>query len=72
MMTLIAKKYKNWKENHDFDINHHGSVDAIEKDSAVKMFCRSVEEYNLRYRVYIGDDNTSSLGEVKEALYNKF
>ena len=44
----------------------------MEKDSAVEMFCRSVEKHNLRYTVYIGDDNISSFGEVKEALYNKF
>ena len=71
-MTLIAKKYENWKENRNCGINHHGSSDAIEKDSAVEIFCRSVEKHNLRYTVYIGDGDASSFGEVKEAPYNKF
>ena len=44
----------------------------MERDSNVEMFCRSVEKHNLRYTVYIGDGDTSSFGEVKEPLYNKF
>ena len=44
----------------------------MEKDSAVEMFYRSVEKHNLRYTVYIGDGDTSSFGEVKEAFYNEF
>ena len=44
----------------------------MEKDSAVEMFCRSVEKYNLQYIVYISDGDISSFGEVKEALCNKF
>ena len=44
----------------------------MEKDLAVEMFCRSVEKHNLRYTVYISDGDTSSFGEVMEALYNKF
>ena len=59
-------------ENHKCGINHQGSADAIEKDSADKIFCRLVEKHNLRYTVYIDDGDTSSFGEVKEALYNKF
>ena len=67
-----SKKYKNWKENHNCGINDHGSAEDMEKDSAAEMFCRSVEKHDLRYTVYIGYGNTSSFGEVKEALYNKF
>ena len=44
----------------------------MEKDSAVEIFCRSVEKHNLRYTVNIGDEDTSSFGEVKEAIYKKF
>ena len=44
----------------------------MEKYLAVEMFCRSVEKHNLRYTVYTGDGNTSSFGQVKDALYNKF
>ena len=38
----------------------------MEKYSAVKMFCISVEKHNLRYTVYIGDDNISFLVEWKK------
>ena len=69
---IDSKKYENLKEDHNCGINHHGSSDAMEKDSAVEMFCRSVEKHNLRSTVHIGDGDTSSFGEVKEALYNKF
>ena len=33
----------------------------MEKDSAVEIFCRSVQKHNLRYTVYVGDGDTSSL-----------
>ena len=39
----------------------------MEKNSAVEMFCRSIEKHNLRYTVYNGDGDTNS-----EALYDKF
>ena len=35
---IDSKKYKIWKGNHNCGINHHGSVDAMEKDSVVEMF----------------------------------
>ena len=44
----------------------------MEKDSTVEIFCRSVEKHNQRYTVYIGNDDTTSFGELKEAFYNKF
>ena len=72
MSVLKWQKYKNWKENHNYGINHHGSADAMEKDLAVEMFCRSVEKHNLRYTLYISDGDTSSFSKVMEALYNKF
>ena len=65
-VDINSKKYKSWNENHNYGIDHHGSADAIEKYSAVKMFCISVEKHNLRYTVYIGDGNTSFLVEWKK------
>ena len=68
--TLLVKSIKFGRKTIT-SINHHGSADAMEKDSAVEIFCRSAQKHNLRYTVYVGED-TSSFGEVKEALYNKF
>ena len=44
----------------------------MEKAAAVTMFLRSTKKHKLRYTVHVGDDNSSSLGEVKESLQNKY
>ena len=44
----------------------------MEKAAAVSMFLRSIEKHNLRYTIYVGDGDSSSFGEVKDALNKKF
>ena len=36
------------------------------------MFLRSIEKYKLWYAVYVGDGDSSSFGEVKESLQDKY
>ena len=36
-------------------MTHEGSSGSIESDMAVKLFSRSVEQYNLMYTKFVGD-----------------
>ncbi|KAK3793476.1 hypothetical protein RRG08_003315 [Elysia crispata] len=59
--------YINWKESHVCTMTHSGSSGSMEADSAVEMFGRSVESFNLRYTRYIGDGDTNSFKRVHDS-----
>ena len=42
------------------------------KAAAVTMFLHSVEKHKLWYTVYVDDGDSSSFGEFKESLQNKY
>jgi len=67
-------KYKTWFAEHKAKcgINHTDSAGEMEKSAAIEMFLRSLDNYKLRYTTFIGDGDSSSFGEVKEALYEKY
>ena len=60
-------EYNSWLENHDCSINHTGSSGSMEGKGAIEMFSSSVQKYNLCYKWYIGDGNSSSFSEVVNA-----
>ena len=52
-------------------INHVGSSGAMEKKGVIEMFTRLIEMFTRRYSVCVGDGNSSSFGDVKDALTAK-
>ena len=67
-----SEKYKEWKESHDCQINHKGSSEEMEAVAAVEIFSRSIEKRKLKYTTFVGDGDSSSFGQVKAALDEKF
>ena len=48
------------------------SAESMEKEAAVEMFKRSIPLYNLKYTTYVGDGDSSSYGEVCDAMFKKY
>ena len=69
-----SDKHKKWKEEHQpkCEINHHGSSEDMEATAAVEIFSRSISFRKLKYTTFVGDGDSSSYGQVKEALEEKF
>ena len=59
--------YNGWVANHDCSINHKGSSGSMESKGAIELFNSSVQKYNLCYKWYIGDGDSSSFSEVVNA-----
>ena len=49
-------------------INDTSSSESMEKAAAVEMFGRSISLHNPKYTAYVGDGDSSSFGEVCEAM----
>jgi len=60
-------RYLDWKTTHKCQANHEKSSGAMESVGALALFQRSIEKHNLRYVGYIGDGDSSSFTEVKNA-----
>ena len=60
-------EYNSWLANHDCSINHKGSSGSMESKGAIELFNRSVQKYNLCYKWYVGDGDSSSFSEVANA-----
>ena len=45
-------------------MTHAGSSGSMESDMAVKLFSRSVEQYNLMFHKFVGDGDTNSFKKV--------
>ena len=57
--------YIEWKNNHNYHINHTKSSGAMEAAGAVAIFKKDHwKKIILRYVSYIGDGDTSSYNEV--------
>ena len=56
--------YQIWKLNHICKINHTKSSGAMESAGAVDIFSRSLLNYGLIYKEYLGDGDTSSFNDV--------
>ena len=71
---LSKESFDEWYRNHEpsCPINHVGSSGNMEGDAAVSMFLRSIEKRSLRYTIYVGDDDSSSYGKVKEACLEQY
>lgn len=62
-------EYKTWWKNHESDCskNHEGSAGAMEPAAAIELFKESVEKYNVRYPIYIGDGDASTHKNIVDA-----
>ena len=63
-------RYKRWYLSHEniCSINHTSSFESMGKAAAVEMFGWSISLHNLNYTTYVGDGDSSSFGEVCEAM----
>ena len=64
-----SQEYVEWEAKHQphCKANHKQSSGAMESAGAVAIFKRSIEKNKLRYVSYIGDGDTSSYAEVRDA-----
>lgn len=70
-----TEEYTEWYDEHKKTCaaNHEGSSGKMELDSVIKMFKRSIEKFQVRYKNYIGDvDSKTHSGLLKAALYNNY
>jgi hypothetical protein len=57
---------KEWQNNHtDCDANFTGSSKAMEAEAARRMWMRSVERYNLRYKSILSDGDASTFAALQ-------
>ncbi|XP_059172207.1 uncharacterized protein LOC131953168 [Physella acuta] len=56
-------KFDAWYLSHkaSCDINHYGSSGSMEQHAAVKMWARSVEKHQFRYRSVVSDGDTNTI-----------
>ena len=65
--------YLSWLNSHECAINFDGAAGSMEKDGVISIFKRSILLYNIRYKTYIGDGDTSSYqAMVKSKPYGEF
>uniref|UniRef100_A0A7M5UK02 Mutator-like transposase domain-containing protein n=1 Tax=Clytia hemisphaerica TaxID=252671 RepID=A0A7M5UK02_9CNID len=67
--SMTESDFQKWYETHakECEINHKGSSDFMETSGAKEIFLRSIDKYNLKYTVFVGDGDSSCFGSVKEA-----
>ena len=56
--------YAAWFANHECESNYDRSSGAMKSAGAVILFKRPVERYQLRYKFYIGDGDSSSYSDM--------
>ena len=69
-----SKKYLDCYKSHKpfCSIDHTQSAEAMEKEAAVDIFRRSIPKLGLKYTTYVGDGDSSSFGEVSDAMFKQF
>ena len=66
---MCRNKSLEFDENelHNCAMNYQGSSGSMESNDAVHIFKRSENIYNVRYKTYIGDGDSSSFQSVVDA-----
>ena len=65
--------YNCWKANHKCHLNHSKSSGAMEGAGVVEIFSRSVNNYGVIYKYYLGDGDSSSFNDVINSKpYSKY
>jgi hypothetical protein len=59
-----STEYETWKAKHKCSLNHTKSSGAMESAGAVDIFSRSLLQYGLIYKYYLGDGDSSSFNDV--------
>ena len=62
-----SEGYDKFIATHECAINYEGSAGVMEAVGVVRCFNNSIEDNKLRYKTYIGDDDTKSYREVVKA-----
>ena len=60
-------EYQCWLVDHECEINHERSSGSMESAGAIAIFNRSITKNNIIYEEYLGDGDTSSYNDVKNA-----
>ena len=60
-------EYDNFFKKHDCPINHEGSAGAMEPSGILRIFEKSIENLQLRFTTYIGDDDSKAYSNVATA-----
>lgn len=68
-----SDRFKSWFNEHKdkCPVNHTMSSEAMEKETAITIFKRSVEKHSLKYTTYVGDGDSSSFSKVSTALFEE-
>ena len=68
---LNTAEVEEWQEHHfqknKCSANHQGPAGNMEVSSIVSMFQRSFEKYGLRYKNYIGDEDSKTYSGILNA-----
>jgi hypothetical protein len=67
---LSEEEFKEWvKEDHGAQCakNYEGSAGSMEPVGILRIFSRSEEQYNLQYTGYLGDGDSKSYSNVRDA-----
>lgn len=62
-----SSDYQKWKDSHDCTINHEGSAGKMETEGVMAIYNRSVKNNRLRYTTYLGDGDSKSFKDVRDA-----
>ena len=66
--TSMAKDplgYADWRNSHICKYNYQGSVGGMESVGATRIFQRSVDKHNFRYKEFLGDGDSKSFCSIK-------
>ncbi|XP_041472696.1 uncharacterized protein LOC121421961 [Lytechinus variegatus] len=61
-------EYREWWEGHEEEClaNHEGSSGMMEVEAAARMWGRSIDKHNLRYKYMVSDGDSKSFNKVRE------
>ena len=64
-----TKEFEHWWDGHQHKChaNFEGSSGAMDAAGCVRIFERSVEQYDLRYMEFLGDGDSKAYNELTEA-----
>ena len=66
--TASERHWEAWYEQHKNSCTrtHEGSASSMEVHAVQNIFQRSVEKYNVKYVMYIGDRDTKSYSTIEQ------
>lgn len=68
-----TEEYLEWLENHEEECqaNHQGCASKMEVDAILDMFKKSVDNYGVKYKNYVGDGDKTFKSILNEQPYGE-